>query len=120
MEKRSLETCINNYDYLVFDYFATGALLGLVSDKPVIYCDIGLRNLHSEFLEDLKKRCEYVKIDLKEFDKELLAEQLRETLLSPRSFSNEEMKKYVFCESTEFSWKEIFWQLNSGKQISFG
>ena len=120
VEKRSLETCINNYDYLVFDYFATGALLGLVSDKPVIYCDIGLRNLHPEFLEDLKKRCEYVKIDLKEFDQKLLGERLREILLSSRSFSNEEMRKYVFCESDEFSWKGIFWQMNFGKQISLG
>ena len=120
VEKHSLETCIKYYDYLVFDYFATGAWLGLVSDKPVIYCDIGLRNLHPEFLEDLKKRCEYVKINLKDYDKNALREQLRETLLSSRTFNNEEMRKYVFCESTEFSWKEIFWQLNSGKRISFG
>ena len=118
LEKRPLEVCIKDYDYLVFDYFATGAMLGLVSNKPVIYCDIGLRNLHPGFLNDLKNRCEYVKIDLENLDKNYLTIQLSEALSSQKSFSNEEIKKYVFCKSTKFSWMEIFLQLHSGRPIS--
>jgi len=118
LEKRPLEVCIKDYDYLVFDYFATGAMLGLVSNKPVIYCDIGLRNLHPDFLNHLKNRCEYVKIDLENLDKNYLTIQLSEALSSQKSFSNEGIKKYVFCKSNNFSWKEIFLRLNSGKSLS--
>jgi len=118
LEKRPLEFCIKDYDYLVFDYFATGAMLGLVSNKPVIYCDIGLRNLHPDFLNHLKNRCEYVKIDLENLDKNYLTIQLSEALSSQKSFSNEGIKKYVFCKSNNFSWKEIFLRLNSGKSLS--
>ncbi|MEK9943273.1 MAG: hypothetical protein VW771_12470, partial [Gammaproteobacteria bacterium] len=117
LETRSLDVCIRDYDYLVFDYFATGAMLGLVSDRPVIYCDIGLRKLHPEFLEDLKKRCEYVKIDLENLDKKLLKVQLIGAISSQQSFSNEGIKKYVFCESSEFSWPRIFSRLHSGSEI---
>ncbi len=120
LENRSLEICIKDYDYLVFDYFATGAMLGLVTDKPVIYCDIGLRKLHPDFLYDLKNRCEYVKIDLENLDKSYLATKLSEALSSQKSFSNEGIKKYVFCKSDKFSWKEIFLRLNSGKSLSSG
>lgn len=119
VEKRPLESCARDYDYLVFDYFATGAMLGLVSDKPVIYCDIGLRNLHPDFLRDLKNRCQYVKIDLSNLDRKPLTERFEEALSRRTSFGNAEMKKYVLCKSTEFSWAEMFSQLNSGKQISF-
>ena len=93
-------------------------MLGLVSNKPVIYCDIGLRNLHPGFLNDLKNRCEYVKIDLENLDKNYLTIQLSEALSSQKSFSNEEIKIYVFCKSTKFSWMEIFLQLHSGRPIS--
>ncbi len=118
LEKRPLEACIRDYDYLVFDYFATGAMLGLVSDKPVIYCDIGLRNLHEVFMKDLKTRCEYVKIDPDDLDPQAIKNRLSSALSSSKIYSNEEMRKYAFCESTEFSWTEIFWQLNSGKRIN--
>ena len=118
LEKRPLEACIRDYDYLVFDYFATGAMLGLVSDKPVIYCDIGLRNLDKDFVNDLKMRCEYVKIDLDNIDPRLIKKRLSNALSSPNIYSNEVMRKYVFCESTEFSWPELFWQLHSGERLS--
>lgn len=117
LERRQLEDCIGEYDYLMFDYFATGAMLGLVSDRPVIYCDIGLRKLHPEFLEDLKKRCEYVKIDLENLDKSSLKVQLTGAISSQQSFSNEGIKKYVFCESSEFSWLRIFSRLHSGSEF---
>ena len=120
LENRSLEICIKDYDYLVFDYFATGAMLGLVTDKPVIYCDIGLRKLHPDFLYDLKNRCEYVKIDIENLDKSYLTNRLSEALSSEKFFSNEGIKKYVFCKSDKFSWEEIFLRLNSGKSLSSG
>ena len=58
-----LEECIEDYDVLMFDFFATGAVHAIFSDKPVIYFDIGLRSLNKQFAYDLRQRCTVVNID---------------------------------------------------------
>ena len=93
-------------------------MLGLMSAQPVIYLDIGLRNLHPKFLADLKKRCEYVKIDLQNIDEEKIATEVRNILSSTRLKTNEVIEKYVFCPSSNFSWYDLFRDLNSGKSQS--
>ncbi len=118
LDKRQLEDCISEYDLLVFDYFATGSMLAMVSDKPIIYCDIGLRRLHVEFLQDLKNRCEYVKIDLNCPIKPQLNDALLRCWANSVRRSNEEMKRYVFCEKTTFNWIDLFRTLEKGQSLT--
>ena len=118
LDKRRLEDCIGEYDLLVFDYFATGSMLALVSDKPVIYCDIGLRRLHTDFLQDLKNRCEYVKIDLNCPIKLQLNDAILKWWSNPVRRSNEQIKRYVFCEKTVFNWIDLFRALEKGQSLA--
>ena len=115
LDNRQLEDCIGEYDLLVFDYFATGSMLALVSDKPVIYCDIGLRQLHTDFFLDLKNRCEYVKIDLNSSIKPQLNDASLRWWSNPVRRSNEKIKRYVFCEKTVFNWIDLFRALERGQ-----
>ena len=108
---------MNQYDFLVFDYFATGSMLALMSCKPVLYCDIGLRNLHPDFLEDLKKRCEYVKIDNDDQSSGELAEIIKNQCNKGVVRTNQMMKRYVFCDESKFNLGSIFLALNAGRKI---
>jgi hypothetical protein len=118
VDSRPLEKIINQYDFLVFDYFATGAMLALMSCKPVLYCDIGLRNLHPDFLEDLKKRCEYVKIDYADQCSVELAEMIQNQCNQGVVRTNQMMKRYVFCDESKFNLGSIFLALNAGRKIN--
>ena len=48
-------------DAFIFDYPTTAFAFAVATNKPIIYFDIGLRNLISEALETIKNRCIYVK-----------------------------------------------------------
>ena len=117
VDSRPLEKIINQYDFLVFDYFATGAMLALMSCKPVLYCDIGLRNLHPDFLEDLKKRCEYVKIDNSAQSSGEVAEMIQNQCNQGVVRTNQMMKRYVFCDESKLNLGSIFLALNAGPKI---
>tara|TARA_B100000676_G_scaffold77387_2_gene76999 strand:+ start:679 stop:2085 length:1407 start_codon:yes stop_codon:yes gene_type:complete len=115
IERESLDVCISKYDILVFDYFATGAMLALVSEKPVIYFDIGLRNLRQDFLSVLKQRCEYLEIDIAELESLDLTRLVGQLWSKTTERSNEAISSYVFARSEKISWKDIFSAVNAGK-----
>ena len=77
-------------------------MLALVSDKPVIYFDIGLRRLSSIFEEDVKNRCEYAKIDLNgDIDEQVRLELTRFwSVVATRS--NAALARYALCERSSF------------------
>ena len=115
VDKRPLEECIGDYDLLVFDYFATGSMLALVSNKPVIYCDIGLRRLHPHFVRDLKNRCEYVKIDLECELTPQLGNAFAQCWSDAAVRSNEGITPYVLCRQDSFNWVALFHALDKGE-----
>jgi hypothetical protein len=108
VERRRLEDCMNDYDLIVFDYFGTGSMLALVSDKPVIYFDIGLRRLHPKFVRELKSRCEHAKIDLNSD----ISGQVKATLArfwsGGVSQTNTGIAPYALCKESQFSWFGLF------------
>ena len=62
-DHRSLNRCYADYDTLILDYYSTAATLMISTHKPVIYFDLGLRNLARAFQSLLEERCHYAKID---------------------------------------------------------
>ena len=118
VDKRRLEDCIGDYDLLVFDYFATGSMLALVSNKPVIYCDIGLRRLHPQFVRDLKNRCEYVKIDLERELTPQLDDAFAKRWSDAAVRSNEGITPYVLCRQDSFNWVALFRALDKGESLT--
>lgn len=113
-EPRQLEECLTDYDLLVFDYFATGSMLAIMSDKPLIYFDIGLRRLAPEFSRDLKNRCEYAKIDLSTDIRVQCANTIEKLWSSNREWSNSKMACYSLCKDERFSWLELLKAVSTG------
>jgi len=111
LEFRRLEDCIPDYDVLIIDYFATGSMLALVSDKPVIYFDIGLRRLHSEFDRDVKSRCEYARIDMDEQLNEQIEVALDHFWSANVKRDNTCMARFAICSREEFDWYKFLWSV---------
>ena len=95
VENRMLENCIEDYDVLIFDFFATGAVHAIFSDKPVIYFDIGLRSLNKQFMHDLKQRCTVINIDFALGWEEQIQSGLQQYEAERRTCSNTGLEKYA-------------------------
>ena len=105
-EQRWLDDCIHEYDVYILDYFATSTVRAMLSDKPVIYFDIGLRPLTTEFLRVLKKRCFYRQIDINGDLSEQLIEAFSRYQKSGHCGSNVDVAKYCFANPGTFSWRD--------------
>jgi hypothetical protein len=102
-----LEDCIDHYDVLVVDYLSTASVLSLTTQKPVIFFDIGLRRLSEEFMEDVGRRCKYVKIDINGDLLGQVKECLDEYESETNEWSNREMAKYSICLEDSFNWVDL-------------
>jgi len=107
LEIRQLENCIQDYELFVFDYFATGSMLALMTPKPVIYFDIGLRRLHRMFEQDIKSRCEYAKIDLCGDLSNQVIGALDRFLLEEKTRNNNVIAQYALCQESRFNWLNL-------------
>ena len=95
VENRWLEECMDAYDLLILDYYSTAASIAVFSDKPVIFFDIGLRNMGSRYTELLRKRCHYRTIDLCEALSSQINEVLNSFVEEGNSWSNLSLKDYA-------------------------
>ena len=111
VEERYLEDCINEYEVLIFDFFATGAVLAIYSDKPVIYFDIGLRSFTAEFDKDLLKRCHVIKIDFSESWEEQIRSGLMHQELEGKEYTNIELSKYALSKNENFSLNRLVYDI---------
>ena len=93
-ENRRLEDCINEYEIFIIDYLATGAILSLFTDSPVIYFNIGLRRPSKSFRTDLEQRCLVVPVELSFNLKDQIMNGLFAYSDSSRTWSNIGLKKY--------------------------
>ena len=103
IEFRQLETCINEYDVLILDYFATSTVLAIFSNKPVIYFDIGLRTLEPAFYRDLEQRGTIVNIDFAMNWEEQIQLGLGRYRMEKKVCSNTALAKYALCDQEGFS-----------------
>ena len=60
IERRSLIECLDMADVFVLDCISTAFNLVAATSKPIIFFDIGLRNIHTEALSDIKKRTVWI------------------------------------------------------------
>ena len=87
--KLNFDKILNLYDVYIFDYFATAFSEAIATDKPIIYFDLGLRNLEKSLLDIIKKRVYYYKINLDES----FEQQLKKFLLN---FDDHQINKQNF------------------------
>ena len=65
-QKESAENLIESCDVLVFDYHATSFNRAAATSKPIVYFDIGLRNLSHVANAAVLERCIYINSDPKQ------------------------------------------------------
>ena len=53
----------NKCDAYLFDHISTAFMIACATKKPIVYFDIGKRNLIPHAKELIKKRCIYINID---------------------------------------------------------
>jgi hypothetical protein len=63
ISERFFEDVMGAADVFVFDYLSTAFSLAAATSKPIIYLDIGLRNLAAQAMEAVQDRCIYVRAD---------------------------------------------------------
>ena len=109
LESRWLEDCIEDYDVLILDYYSTGASVSLFTEKPVIFFDLGLRNMNVGFMELLRARCNYTKIDMTGDMIEQIKNALKKYNESTTNYSNEVLKEYsIRSDGAEGIWSAIY------------
>ena len=93
VEYRRLEDCLNQYEVIIFDYLATGAVLSMFTQVPVIYFDIGLRRVSTAFSRDIMRRCKVVTIDMANNLEDQIVDGLSDYHQSG-NWSNTQLEKY--------------------------
>ena len=106
VDRRPLNRCLHLYDVLIFDFLATGSAFALFSDRPVIYFDIGLRELTEEFLTDLRSRAHVVSIDWSDDWIPQIREGINSYESGEQTHSNISLKKYALPQNSDFSMLE--------------
>ena len=94
IERRYLQEVLSQYDFYILDYISTASALCIATDKPILYLNIGCRNMSHEALDLFKKRVFWVDIDLdKNFDVQI-ENAIKDYNLSSRKFINEYTEQY--------------------------
>ena len=94
-------------------------MLALVSDKPVIYFDIGLRRLAPKFTADLINRCEYAKINFSSDMRKQCADAMEKFWSGDREWSNSKILRYSLCEEEHFHWSGLLKAVSTGSPPSW-
>ena len=92
-ESRGLIDCILEYEGIILDYCSTAATLAFSTNKPIVYFDLGLRNLTPEYKEDIRQRCHYIKVH-NAFDSGDIREEILYKLKNQERKKNSQMRKY--------------------------
>lgn len=61
--KGNFEDVVELADVLLFDWVSTAFTLGTATTKPIVYLDMGMRNLTTEARDCIEKRCVVVSVD---------------------------------------------------------
>ena len=61
LDNTDLLNVIDEAEILIYDIPTTAFNFGAATNKPIIYFDIGMRNLMPDALKSIKERCVYVK-----------------------------------------------------------
>lgn len=63
IERQNLKDIVNNFDIFVIDYLSTASAIVQATNKPILFFNIGLRNLSPDVEEVMKKRFQWVDIN---------------------------------------------------------
>lgn len=82
------EMCLNEADVFVFDYVSSAFCLAAATDKPIIYFNIGLRNLHEKAVQAIRERCIWIDVNLDDPSRSIEQLTMQRTKKCFNSFSS--------------------------------
>ena len=92
------------------DYCSTAATLAFSTDRPIIFFDLGLRNLSPEYRKDIRQRCHYVKVP-ELHDSDHVREEIRYKLKNQTRKRTSQMRKYSVIDGGRESVLSYIFQL---------
>ena len=99
--RKNLKDILNKYDFYLLDYISTASALCVATDKPIIYFNIGQRNLLKEAKELLKKRTFWVDIDLNKDLSFQINKAIKDFNEIKKSYVNHYTEKYSLSENNK-------------------
>ncbi len=104
--RERLENCFQKSDIFFFDYISSAFYIACATDKPIVYFDIGLRNITSEAYEFIKKRCIVIIVNPES------PPNLKEAVINYKnhSFYNELTQKYSLYSEDNRERQEILYE----------
>jgi len=96
LETKQLTEVMHKYDIYILDYISTASALLFATNKPIIFFDIGLRNLDKEVNNDFKNRVFLQKINLDSN----LNNQISNTF---NHYNNNNNKQYINTYTQKYS-----------------
>ena len=90
---------LNNYGFIVIDYFSTAVAISAASNLPIIYFNLGPNNLNKKVKSDLEKRVYWVDINLEEDIKEQIISAFRGFFSSARKYNKQYSVNYSLSEN---------------------
>jgi hypothetical protein len=92
MVSGKLDNVLIEFDVFVFDYIGTAFNIACATNKPIVYFDLGIRNIHPDALDEIKLRTVY--FDIKDGMPTL--DEVQEQLHF-KPIENKYSRKYSLC-----------------------
>ena len=97
--KKNLKDILNKYDFYLLDYISTASALCVATDKPIIYFNLGQRNLLTEAEKLLKKRVFWVDVDVSEDLNYQINKAIKDFNTIKKSYVNHYTEKYSLSKN---------------------
>jgi len=88
------------FDYIVIDYPTTALTISMATNLPILYFNMGLRNLTSDALKDIKKRVFWVDIDMSKNLNNQIQQGFYEFFNSTIEYKKDFLFKFSFSKNT--------------------
>lgn len=100
--KNLKEIDLKPYNFIVLDFMSTGFTLGVASSLPVIYFNLGLMNIASSVVDEMKKRVFWFDVDISKNHNNQIRDGYKVFFNSKRKYINSYSRKYSLSDqSTE-------------------
>ena len=86
----------------------------MLTDKPVLYFDIGLRRIQTVFKDTIRRRCHYVPVDINGNLEEQIEYGMNTYADENTCYSNEEIGQYSIAQKETFKWHNLISNLIEG------
>lgn len=95
---RNLKEVLLDYDLYILDYISTASALCVATDKPIIYFNLGMRNVAEDALELFKKRVFWIDVDIEKDFNIQIKNAIEKYNNFKKQFINEYTKKYSLSD----------------------